>query len=123
VAKITTISVFKNQNLNSGTSCISDKIDLRYIANNGNFALAANIMNGTAATCGTTSFTYSGCALEDGTFITPSKAVAIGTFGTAGRDILTFEPEIMPFIKIIANQTGSTAGGNNSKFDVELIVQ
>ena len=123
MAKITTISVFKNQNLNSGTSCTSDKIDLRHIANNGYFALMTNIMNGTASTCGTTSFAYSGCALEDGTFVTPSTAVAIGTKGTAGRDIITFEPEVMPFIKIIASQTGSTAGGNNSKFDIELLVQ
>ncbi len=123
MAKITTISVFKNQNLNSGTSCVSDKIDLRHIANNGYFALATNIMSGTASTCGTTLFTYSGCALEDGTFVTPSKAVAIGTFGTAGRDILTFEPEVMPFIKIIATQTGTAGIGNNSKFDVDLIVQ
>jgi len=123
MAKITTISVFKNKNLNSGTSCTSDKIDLRHIANNGYFALAVNIMNGTASTCGTTSFTYLCSSLEEGTFITPSNAVAIGTKGTAGVDILTFEPEVTPFIKITANQTGSTAGGNNTKFDMDLIVQ
>ena len=121
MAKITPHPVFSSLHPagTAGTSFTSDKIDLRHIANQQKFALYTNISVGTASTCGTTVFSYLGCPTESGTYIAPSTAVAIGTCGTAGADIMTFTPPLMPFMKIVATQ----AEGDDSVVDCLLIVQ
>lgn len=128
MALIRTIPLFKNLSLSAGDSGTSDVIDLREVAQKGFFSLSHRIAAGTSTTCGTTVFTYKGCSTVDGTFITPSAAVAIGTAGSHGTygtaNIWTFEPELMPFMKIVATQTGAgTAGANTKIVAVELIVQ
>jgi hypothetical protein len=128
MARITTIPLFKNLSLSAGDSGTSDSIDLRDAVQQGFFSLAHRISIGTAATCGTTVFTYKGCSMVDGTYITPAAAIAIGTAGSHGTygtaNIWTFEPELMPFMKIVATQTGAgTAGANTKIVAAELIVQ
>jgi hypothetical protein len=118
------IPVFKNASLSAGDSGTSDVVDLRYAAQRGVFSLAASVAAGTAGTAGTTIFSYVGCSSFDGTYISPSGAVAIGTSGTAKTaDIMSFDPEPMPFMKIIATQTGAGTAGKDSKVTAELIVQ
>ena len=124
MAKISVIPLFKGKSLSAGDSGTSDLIDLRYIANNGLFSLSTKVAAGTSTTAGTTVFTYVGCSIDNGTFVAPSSAAAAGTAGTSiGRDIISFSPELMPFMKIIATQTGAGTAGANSVIDAELIVQ
>jgi hypothetical protein len=124
MAKITTISLFGNKSLSAGDVATSDPIDLRYCANNGMFAIRANVSAGTAGTAGTTVFSYTGCSVEGGSYVAPASSVAIGTFGTGrSSDIMTFEPELMAFMKIVATQSGSGTSGKDSKITAELLVQ
>jgi len=123
-APITVKAIMLNRTLSAGDASTSDAIDLRDIVANGFFSLSARVIAGTASTVGTTVFTYSGCATTSGKFITPSAAVAIGTCGTASTsNIMTFEPELMAFMKIIATQTGTGTAGKDSVVSAELIVQ
>ncbi len=128
MARITVTPLFKNQSLSAGDACTSDPIDLRYCANQGFFSLFHKIAAGTSTTCGTTVFTYTGCSKADGTYISPAASIPIGTAGSHGTygtsNLWTFEPELMPFMKIIATQTGAgTAGANTKLLSAELIVQ
>ncbi len=125
MARITVIPLFKSTRISSGGASTSSSIDLRYAANNGMFALSVVAAAGTAGTSGTTVFTYTGCATETGTYISPSNAVAIGTFGTScASDIRTFEPELTAFIKLIATQTGTgTTAEKDSVITAELLMQ
>lgn len=128
MARITVIPIFKDKSLSAGDSGTSDPIDCRYRANRGFFSLAHRIAAGTSGTVGTTVFTYKGCSTETGTYISPSNSIAIGTAGSHGTygtaNIWSFEPELMPFMKIIATQTGAgTAGANTKIRGLELIMQ
>jgi len=101
MALITTIPIHRSKVMAAGTSLDSDPIDLREIAEVGSFSLSYNVgTSGGIATCGTTNFSYLGCAYYDGTYV----AVTAGTFGTVGNaggsDIVTISPPLMPFIKI-----------------------
>ena len=124
MARITNIPLLLNKSLSAGDSATSDQIDLRYIANNNVFSLSHNIAAGTSTTCGTTIFSYTGCSVSGGTFVSPS---ANGTFATSGPAIVgkitSFTPVLTPFIKIIATQTGAGTAGANSKVSAELNVQ
>ena len=116
--------VFKDKSLSAGDSGTSSAVDLRYTAQQGNFALHVTASPGTAGTAGTTVFSYLLSTALDGTYAAPSTATAIGTCGTANsNDVLTFEPEMMPFMKIVATQTGAGSSGNDSKITAELLVQ
>lgn len=121
------IPVFGNKQLIAGSSGTSDPIDLRYAAQRGVFSLYTSMSTGSAGTCGTTAFTYLGCSTFDGIYVTPVAAIAIGTAGIGGtsktENIATFQPEPMPFMKIIATQTGSGGTGNDSRITAHLIVQ
>jgi len=124
MARITVIPLFKSLSLSAGDSGTSDPIDLRYIANDGMFSLAHCNAAGTSTTCGTTVFSYTGCSLFDGTYVTPTEAVTVGTSGPAiAKKITSFEPTLVPFMKIIATQTGAGTAGANSNITAELIVQ
>jgi len=123
-SKISVVPLFKNKSLSAGDSGTSDVIDLREVAQQGFFSLYHTAAAGTSTTCGTTVFTYAGCSTESGNFITPTAAVAIGTSGTAATSKITsFEPELMPFMKVIATQTGAGTAGANSKITADLILQ
>ena len=118
------LSLFSQQSLIAGTSATSMVIDLHNIAQKGHFALAVKTQSGTNGTCGTTVFTYQGASLRNGTYVTPSTATPIGTAGTSGTtDIITFFPEPMPFMKIVAGQAGSAGVGGDTVLTAELIVQ
>jgi len=110
---IKTHYLFKSQTVAAGTSGVSDTIDLRDDAKVGNFSLSYTIdKTATGQTCGTVSFSYSGCPVYDGTYVTPSTgsfATCTGTGGTS--DIVSFSPVVTPFMKITANVgTSGTSG-------------
>lgn len=124
MARISVIPLFKDKSLSAGESGTSDPIDLRYVANNGSFALSHSIAAGTSTTCGTTVLSYVGCSKFDGTYVSPNS---LGTFGTSGPTIVgkitSFTPTLVPFMKIIVTQTGAGTAGANSVVTAELIVQ
>ena len=124
MARITTIPLFKSKALSAGDIGTAGPIDLRYIANNDKFSIFQSIAAGTSTTCGTTFFSYKGCAVVDGTYVDPASD---GTFGTSGPAIAsTFRsitPVLSPFVKIYATQSGAGTAGANSLVTAELIVQ
>ena len=124
---VSVVPVFKNKRLSAGDSGTSDVIDLRFIAQNGYFALSQVTKAGTFGSSGTTIFTYLEATTENGVFVAPVSATAIGTAstaGTSGTTTFTFEPELAPFMKIVATQTGTgTAGADSLIGAAELIVQ
>jgi len=116
--------IFLGTPLSAGDSSTSRAIDLRYSAQQGMFSLHSKVSSGTAGTCGTTVFTYSLSTSLNGDYVTPPSAVSIGTSGTsAAESVMSFEPEMMPFMKVIATQTGSGTAGFDSKINAELIIQ
>ena len=124
MARISTIPLFHTLHLSAGDKATSGVIDLRYNTNQRVFALASRAVTGTAGTCGTTIFSYIGSSTETGNFISPIAAIAIGTAGTAGTaDIAAFSPMLMPFMKIVATQTGADTAGKDSYVTAELILQ
>ena len=105
--------LFKSQTVGAGSAGVSEVIDLRDEAKVGSFSLAYTIdKTATGQTCGTVSFSYSGCPVYDGTYVTPSTgsfATCTGTGGTS--DIVSFSPVLTPFMKITANVgTSGTSG-------------
>ena len=124
MARITTIPLFKDMSLSAGDSGTSDPIDLRYCANKQVFSLSHRNAAGTSTTCGTTVFTYTGCIKIDGSYVAPTGAVAAGTSGVAiAQKITPFSPTLVPFMKVVATQTGDGTNGANSVITAELIVQ
>ena len=128
MARITVIPLFLSKSLSAGDSGTSDVIDLRYNSNSGKFSLSHKIAAGTSTTCGTTTFSYVGCSMVDGVFVSANpSASSSGTIGTSGPTITgkitPFTPATVPFMKIIATQTGTGTAGANSVIASELIVQ
>lgn len=125
---VTVVPLFKSKHLAAGGSGTSDIINLTEIAQRGFFSLLTVMTQGTSGTLGTTVWTYVGASQEAGPYVSPAASIPIGTNGTHGTggtsNIATFEPEPMPFMKIIATQTGSGNAGNASQIkNAELIVQ
>lgn len=111
--RIKTHYLFKSQTVGAGSAGVSDVIDIRDDSKMGNFSLSYTIeKTASGQTCGTVSFSYSGCPVYDGTYVTPSTgsfATCTGTGGTS--DIVSFSPTVTPFIKITANVgTSGTSG-------------
>lgn len=129
MALIHTIQLFSKQQLSHGGSGTSQVLDLRNLAQVGNFALSFKSIAGTAGSAGTTIYTYTQCSEREGTFITPTGAYAIGTAGGGGTpsDIVAFSPVLAPYMKIIATQTGvsgtAALNGKDSKISAELIIR
>lgn len=111
--KINTFPILKSHTMygTAGTTKDSNPIDLRDVSAQGDFSLSYTVSTaGTASTCGTTTFSYLGCSVFDGTYIAPTD----GTFGTVdengGSGILSFSPPVMPFMKIrVAVGTSGTS--------------
>ncbi len=126
-AAIHTIPLFRDLSLSAGDSGTSDIIELSHKAQQGSFSLSHRNAAGTSTTCGTTIFTYLGCSTRDGTCVAPVGASAVGTSGPAiAQSITPFrtsEPALVPFMKIVATQTGTGTAGANSKITAELIVR
>ena len=103
--RINTAFLFKSTQINAGSSGLSDPIDLRDISRQGQFSLSYTVGKvGTASTSGTTTFSYLGCAVFDGTYIAPANSTFGTQSGTAGgSDIISFSPPVMPFMKIQVN--------------------
>lgn len=117
---VRTIALFQNQQLSAGESATSGVIDIREA--NGSFSIASRVSDGTAGTVGNTVLTFEMGSTENGPYVTPSSAVAIGTNGTANQsDIFPFLPGVVsPFLKIIATQG---TDGNDSKLTAELLMR
>jgi hypothetical protein len=123
--QIHVISLFSNKSLSAGDIGTSQVIDLKNISQGDKFALAVKTAVGTNGTCGTTVFTYVGSSTRDGSYVTPNGGVAPGTAGTSGTTaLIAFTPAaLMPFMKIIATQTGAGTIGSDTKLTAELIVK
>lgn len=123
-AIIKKVELFTSLSLSAGSSGTSSAIDLREITNAGRYSIAASVALGTAGTCGTTILSYTGCETADGTFVAPSAGSAIGTLGTSNTaDIISFNPVLTPFMKIIAAQNGSGNVGHDSVITATMNVQ
>jgi hypothetical protein len=124
---INVVRVFDKIHLSAGDSSTAGPIDLRELAQQGMFALSFAMAAGTAGSCGTTAFTYTESSTLEGTYVSPLNSIAIGTAGIGGTskltNIVTFEPEMMPFMKIIATQTGAGTAGKDNIITADLIVQ
>ena len=125
MAKITVIPLFLNKSLSAGDSATSNPIDLRYCSSKQNFSIAHGNAAGTSTTCGTTVFSYTGSPEEFGTYVLPVGGSSAGTSGPAiAARITSFTPAaLIPFIKIIATQSGAGTAGANSVVSAQLIVQ
>jgi len=103
---ITTYNVFQGaQAVTTAAAITSVAFDLRECAQDGLFSIQyAN----TAASGGTLALTYTVCSTATGTFFTPTGGgTIVSALGTASGG-LGFEPEMYPFIKIVATATTNT---------------
>lgn len=103
---ITTYNVFGNDKVVTTAAAItSQPFDLRECAQDGLFSIQyAN----TATGSGTLALTYTVCSVSGGTYFTPTGGGSIVSgLGTASGG-LAFEPEMYPFIKIVATSTTDT---------------
>jgi hypothetical protein len=103
---ITTYNVFEGaQIVTAALPITSVAFDLRECAQNGLFSLDYVI---TVAAGGTLAFTYTVCSTKAGTYFTPTGGGSIvsGLGATTGG--LPFEPEMYPFMKIVATATTNT---------------
>lgn len=118
MAFITNIPLFKNTSVGaSGTAgtCLSDPVPLSDICRQGACSLAYSI-GSTAATAGSTVFSYLTCSVADGTY------VATGTFGTftgIASGVVAFTPVVAPFMKI----KGVSGTSAHAKVTAELNVR
>jgi hypothetical protein len=119
--KIHTIPVFKDQNISAGTWGTSHPIDLRDISVKGDISVSYTVAAcGTNADCGTTTLEILGCAVFDGTYVSPSANGTFGTSGTAGGSgFIAITPPVMPFVRI----RGNAGTSNSSKVTAYLHVR
>jgi len=108
IAPITTQKLFNSESISASGSSISDAIDLRLMAPNGIFSIQYAVSGD-----GTAKFEYKLCSTETGDFVEPSGASDIASSitknsgpGSDGKDIVTFQPELAPFLKIAVTETG-----------------
>lgn len=111
---ITTYNVFEGasyggdsgaQTVTTAAAITSVAFDLREVAQNGLFSLDYVV---TVASGGTLAFTYTVCSTKAGTYFTPTGGGAIATGIGAATGGLSFEPEMYPFIKIVATASVAT---------------
>jgi len=93
----------------------SKAFDLREVAQNGLFSLQYTVVG-----AGVVTFSYTMCSTEDGTFFTPVGGGTIKAGVVEGTGGLEFEPELFPFIKFVATETGGAAQATvSAKFNVQ----
>jgi hypothetical protein len=102
---ITTYNVFNGpKTVTTAAAITSAAFDLREIAQDGLFSIAyANSTSG-----GTLALTYTVCSIKDGTYFTPTGGGTIVSGLSTATGGLAFEPEMYPFIKIVATATTQT---------------
>ena len=88
--------------LEAGKAYTSPAIDLREVAQDGIFSLEYTFTGS-----GVVTWSYTVCSKEDGTYFAPVNAADIFTSVTTGTAGDSFEPEMFPFIKIVATETGT----------------
>lgn len=106
----TVARVFDGETVAAGGSAVSDAIDVSMAG--------ADLFSLQMALSGDGTITLSYLVSVDGTnFLTPTGASDIGASltktsgpGSDGKDIFSFNPELAPFIKVKATETGSTNG-------------
>ncbi len=106
---VSTRKLFTAEAIVASADTTSVVIDLREITGNGFFSLHY-ITTGT----GTTKFEYLVCSTVDGTYL--DVGTDIGAALAAGSDLLSFSPEVAPFMKIKATEPYSR--GNCAKYRV-----
>jgi len=103
---ITTYNVFQGaQTVTTAAAITSTAFDLRECAQDGLFSLDYVV---TVSSGGTLAFTYTVCSTKAGTYFTPTGGGSIATAIGAATGGLSFEPEMFPFIKIVATASGNT---------------
>ena len=103
---ITTYNVFEGaQAVTTAAAITSVAFDLREVAQDGLFSLSYVI---TVASGGTLAFTYTVCSTKAGTYFTPTGGGTIASGLGAVTGGLAFEPEMFPFMKIVATATTNT---------------
>jgi hypothetical protein len=118
---ITTMNVFQGaQTVTKNTTSTSVAFDLTRIAQDGIFSIEYLITGD-----GIITLAYTVCSSKAGTYFTPTGAVAIATgltktSGVSGHGGLTFNPEMYPFMKITATETGTS---NNAVVTLNLNIQ
>ena len=106
---ITTFQLFTGTSISANGSLTSKAVDLRRIASNGLFSVYYAITGD-----GTAKIEYLLCSTETGTYLEPSTASDIGSSltktsgpGSDGKNVIAFEPELAPFLKIKITETGT----------------
>jgi hypothetical protein len=109
VAPITTFKLFSAEAILASGSATSEAIDLRLHAPNGIFSIQYAVTGD-----GTVKFEYNLGSTETGDFVEPSTASDIASSivktsgpGSDGKDIVSFTPELAPFMKIVVTETGT----------------
>jgi hypothetical protein len=120
LAPITVYRLLTAYSVAANTNVSTQPVDLREVAKNGVFAIKYTVTGD-----GTVKFEYNVCEKDDGTFIEPSGASDIAssitkTSGTSGVDVVSFEPEIAPFMKIKVTETGTS---NAAVVTLDLFIQ
>lgn len=125
MAEIKVIPLFQDLSLSAGETGTSGIIDLRDKSERGTVTISHRNAAGTSTTCGTTVFTYMGCSILNGTYAVPTGVASMGTSGPAIAQSITpvASPALVPYMKVVATQTGAGTAGANSKITAELIVQ
>lgn len=99
---ITTYNVFGgSQTVTTAAAITSEPFDLREIAQDGLFSI--DYSNTTSG--GTLALTYTVCSTKNGTYFTPTGGGTIVSGLSTATGGLAFEPEMFPFMKIVATAT------------------
>jgi hypothetical protein len=102
---ITTYNVFNGaQAVTTAAAITSVAFDLRECAQDGLFSIGYS----NATSGGTLALTYTVCSTEHGTYFTPTGGGTIVSGLSTATGGLAFEPEMFPFIKIVATATTQT---------------
>lgn len=92
----------------------SQAFDLREVAQDGLFSLEYTITG-----LANIALTYTVCSTKDGTYFTPTGGGSIASGLTAGHGGLAFEPEMYPFIKLVATENGTNTGTLVLMFNIQ----
>ena len=109
--EITTYKLFASEAVGTSGVATSVYVDLRQVAPDGIFSIQYTFTGS-----GVLTWTYTVCSTSDGTYFTPSGAADIATSTTTGTDGVSFEPELFPYMKIVATETGTNTASITSLY-------